>query len=128
MNIPSDRLYLKSHEWVKFEEGDVCLVGISDFAQAALGDIVFVNLPEAGDAVKAGERLTDVESVKAVADVFSPVGGTIEEVNAELEDAPELLNTAPYEAWIAKISGVTDRAELLDAAAYQAVCEQEGEA
>lgn len=127
MLIPQDLLYAKSHEWVKFLSDDVCLVGISDFAQAAMGDIVFVNLPQEGDEVTAGESLCDLESVKAVADVYSPVTGTIEEANAALDDQSDLLNSAPYEAWIAKISGVTDKSELMDAEAYAAFCEAEGE-
>ncbi len=124
--FPSDLLYAKSHEWVKFTGEDTALIGITDFAQASLGDIVFVNLPEEGTEVVAGENATDVESVKAVADIISPVTGTISRANAELEGAPEAVNERPYEAWIFEVSGITDREELLDAAAYEAFCEEEG--
>ena len=120
MNIKENCKYTKSHEWVEFLEDGSARVGLSDYAQQELGDLVFVNLPEAGDAVTAGEALGDVESVKAVSDVYSPVTGTVAEVNSELEDEPQKLNEAPYEAWIAKISDITDFEELLDAAAYEA--------
>ena len=126
MNIPTELRYAKSHEWLKEEDG-VCTVGLTDFAQDSLGDIVFVNLPQAGDSVTAGEPLCDLESVKAVADVYAPVSGVIEEANQELDEACELINSAPYEAWIARISGVTSRDGLMDAAAYKAHCEAEAQ-
>ena len=125
MNYPIDLKYTKSHEWVKFE-GDVAVVGISDFAQDALGDVVFVNLPQVGDEVVAGESFGDVESVKAVSDLISPVSGTVLEVNEELDDSPENLNSDPYGAWIIKVENVTDEEELLDSAAYEAFCAEEG--
>ena len=125
MNIPAELKYSKSHEWVRMD-GEIAVVGISDFAQDALGDVVFINLPTEGDAVTAGESFGDVESVKAVSDVMSPVSGKIAEINEELDDAPELLNSDPYGAWIIKVSPVTDTEELLDAAAYEAHCAQEG--
>lgn len=106
--------------------GDVAVIGISDFAQDALGDVVFINLPAEGDSVTAGESFGDVESVKAVSDVVCPVSGTICEVNEALADAPETLNSDPYGAWIIKVSPVTDTEALLDAAAYEAHCAQEG--
>ena len=112
--------YTKSHEWVKEEDG-VCVVGLTDYAQSALGDLVFVNLPEEGDAVTAGEAFSDVESVKAVSDVFSPVTGEVCAVNEELLDNPALINEAPYDAWMIKVNNVTGSEELLDAAAYEAV-------
>ena len=124
MNYPNDLLYSKSHEWVKEEDG-VCVIGISDFAQDALGDVVFVNLPEVGDEVTAGEAFGDVESVKAVSDLISPVTGTVCAVNEELIDAPEMLNQDCYGAWIIKVENVTDKEELLDAAAYEAHCAEE---
>lgn len=127
MLIPEDLYYAKSHEWVRFLSDDTCLVGISDFAQAAMGDIVFINLPQAGEAAVAGEPLCDLESVKTVADVYCPVSGTIEAVNQELDEKSELLNTAPYEAWIARISGVAGREGLMDAKAYKAHCEAEAD-
>ena len=125
MNFPSELKYTKDHEWLKME-GDVAVVGITDFAQNALGDIVFINLPQEGDAVTAGESFGDVESVKAVSDVMSPVSGTISAVNTDLEDAPENLNSDPYGSWIIKIEGISDTEDLMDAAAYEAFCAEEG--
>ena len=125
MNYPVDLKYTKSHEWVKFEDG-IAVVGISDFAQDALGDVVFVNLPQVGDEVTAGESFGDVESVKAVSDLICPVSGTVLEVNEELEDSPENLNEDPYGAWIIKVENVSGEEELLDAAAYEAFCAEEG--
>ena len=119
MTIKPELQYSKDHEWVKEEDG-LFVIGISDFAQDALGDLVFVNLPEVGDAVTAGEAFGDVESVKAVSDLLSPVSGTVAEINEELLDAPEKLNEDPYGAWIIKVSDVTATEELLDAAAYEA--------
>ena len=124
MNFPAELKYSKDHEWVKFE-GDTAIIGISDFAQDALGDVVFVNLPGEGDEATAGEAFGDVESVKAVSDLVSPVSGTIVAVNEELNDAPETLNADPYGAWIIKVEGVTAQEELLDAAAYEAFCAEE---
>jgi len=124
MNFPTDLKYSKSHEWVKME-GDVAVIGISDFAQDALGDVVFVNLPAVGDAVTAGDAFGDIESVKAVSDLVSPVSGEIVEVNEALADAPEVFNSDPYGSWVIKVSGITDTEELLDAAAYEAFCAEE---
>ena len=125
MNIPVNLKYAASHEWVEYIGDSKVRVGISDYAQKAMGDLVFINMPQVGDAVIAGEPLCDVESVKAVEDVYCPVSGQITAVNEELMDHPELINEQPYDAWIAEISGVTDDDELLDAAAYQTVCEEE---
>lgn len=125
MNYPAELKYSKDHEWVRFE-GDTAFIGISDFAQDALGDVVFINLPGEGDEAVAGETFGDVESVKAVSDLVSPVSGTITAVNEVLADAPETLNADPYGAWIIKVEGVTATEELLDAAAYEAFCQQEG--
>ena len=119
-NIPADLKYTKSHEWVKEEDG-LYVIGLTDYAQSALGDIVFINLPEAGDDVTAGETFSDVESVKAVSDVFSPVTGTVAAVNEALLDNPALVNEDPYGAWMIKVENVSDTEELLDAAAYEAV-------
>ena len=124
MLYPTDLKYSKSHEWVKMEDG-VAVIGISDFAQDALGDVVFVNLPGEGDDVTCGEAFGDVESVKAVSDVMSPVTGVIAEVNEELDDSPELLNSDPYEAWIMKIEHITDFSELLSAEEYEAFTKEE---
>ena len=125
MNYPAELKYSKDHEWVRFE-GDTAVIGISDFAQDALGDVVFINLPGEGDEAVAGETFGDVESVKAVSDLVSPVSGTITAVNEALADAPETLNADPYGAWIIKVEGVTATEDLLDAAAYEAFCQQEG--
>ncbi len=126
MNFPADMKYTKSHEWIKMD-GEVAIIGISDFAQDALGDVVFINLPGEGDDVTAGENFGDVESVKAVSELMSPVSGTICEVNEELMDSPELVNDDPYEAWIIKVENVTEELEgLMDAKTYEAFCAEEG--
>lgn len=126
MNFPADLRYAKSHEWVR-QEGDTYVIGLTDFAQDELGDIVFVNLPQEGDAVSAGEAFSDVESVKAVSDVLSPVSGTVVAVNEELMDDPAKVNSDPYGAWFIKVENVSDVEELLDAAAYEAHCAAEKE-
>lgn len=120
MSYPEDLKYAKSHEWVKMLDEKTALVGLSDYAQDALGDLVFVNLPEAGDEVDEGEPFADVESVKAVSDVYSPVTGTVQEVNEGLLDAPESINEAPYEAWFIKVENITGTVELMSAAEYEA--------
>ena len=124
MLFPAEMKYSKDHEWMKEEDG-VVVIGISDFAQDALGDVVFVNLPGEGDEVTAGEAFGDVESVKAVSDLVSPVSGTVCAVNEDLLDEPEQLNKAPYDAWLIKVENVSDTEELLDAVAYEAFCAQE---
>lgn len=123
-NIPAELKYSASHEWVKEEDG-VFVIGLTDYAQSALGDIVFINLPEEGDEVTAGESFADVESVKAVSDVFSPVTGTICAVNEELLDDPAQVNEDPYGAWLIKVENVTATEDLLDAEGYAAVVEAE---
>ena len=120
MNFPNDLMYTKSHEWIKLQEDGTALVGLSDYAQDALGDLVFVNLPEAGDEVSAGEPFADVESVKAVSDVYSPLTGVVDAINDNLLDTPEAINEAPYDAWFIKVSDITDKEELMDAGAYEA--------
>ena len=125
MNFPAELKYTKDHEWMVME-GDIAVIGISDFAQDALGDVVFINLPEVGDTVTAGESFCDVESVKAVSDVNSPVTGVIVAVNEDLADSPENLNSDPYGSWIIKVEQITETEELLDAAAYEAFCAEEG--
>ena len=126
MNYPTELKYTASHEWLR-EEGELTVIGITDFAQDSLGDIVFINLPEPGDAVTAGESFADIESVKAVSDVFSPVTAVVEEINEELADAPEQINSDPYESWIIKVrtADITEYEELLDAEAYEAKCAEE---
>ena len=125
MNIPAELSYTKSHEWLRVD-GEVSVVGLNDFAQDSLGDIVFVNLPQPGDPVTAGEPFGDVESVKAVSDVISPVSGVVKAVNEELLDNPALVNEDPYGAWFIQVEDVTGQEELLDAAAYEAHCAEEG--
>ena len=122
MNYPTNLQYSKSHEWV-MTDGAVAVVGISDFAQDALGDVVFVNLPQEGDTVTAGEPFGDVESVKAVSDLISPLSGTVCAVNEELLDAPEMLNSDPSGAWIIKVENVSGSEELLSASDYETFCE-----
>ena len=124
MNFPAELKYSRDHEWVKMIDETTALIGISDFAQSELGDLVFVNLPVVGDEVTAGEAACDVESVKAVSDIVSPVSGVVAEVNTELEDSPEMLNEDPYGAWIFKVENITDFEELLDAEAYEAMTKE----
>lgn len=119
MNIMDGLLYSKTHEWAKVE-GDRVRIGLSDFAQHEMGDIVFVNLPEEGDSIVAGEAFTDIESVKAVSDVYAPVSGRIVAVNEELADDPALINSDCYEAWIVEVEDAEGLDELMDAEAYKA--------
>lgn len=125
-NIQNELKYSKTHEWVKDEDG-LTVIGLSDFAQEELGDIVFINLPMEGDGVAAGEAFADVESVKAVSDVYSPVTGTVAEINEELIDNPALVNEAPYDAWFIKVADVEDSEDLLEAEEYASFCESEKE-
>ena len=125
MNIPAELRYTRSHEWVRQLEGNVVEIGLTDHAQDALGDLVFVNLPQVDDPVAAGETLADVESVKAVSDVYSPVSGRVVEVNEELLDAPQRINEAPYEAWMARIELSAEPEGLLDAQEYAKALEEE---
>ncbi|MDD2221589.1 MAG: glycine cleavage system protein GcvH [Clostridia bacterium] len=118
-------LYAKSHEWIKKNDDGTALIGISDFAQNALGSLVFVNLPEVDDEITAGEPFADVESVKAVSDVYSPVSGVVLEVNEELLDAPEKINDDALGAWFIKVGELADEVELFDEAAYAAICAEE---
>ena len=118
MAVQKGLLYTKDHEWVK-EEGGEYVVGITDYAQSELGDLVFVNLPEEGDSVTKGESFSDVESVKAVSDVISPLTGVVSAINEAVLDAPESINSSPYEAWFVKVKDVTDKEELLPAEEYE---------
>ena len=122
MEFREGLLYSEDHEWV-LVEGDVALVWITDYAQNEMGDLVFVNLPEEGDEMVAGEAFADVESVKAVSDVLSPVDGTVAEINEELLDSPEKINEGAFDAWFVKVSGFSGEGELMDAAAYKAYVE-----
>ena len=124
MDIPAELKYSTDHEWVRMD-GDVAVIGVSDFAQDALGDLVFINLPEVGDAVTAGDAFGDVESVKAVSDLLSPVTGTVCEINEELLDAPEKINEDPYGAWMIKVENIEATEDLMDAAAYEEHCAAE---
>lgn len=126
MQIPENLQYTETHEWVAVE-GDVATVGLTDFAQSEMGDIVYIELPEVGDEVEAGESFTDIESVKAVAEVNSPVSGEVTEANEELLDAPERINEAPYDAWIIRVELGELGEDLMDAAAYAEFCESEKE-
>lgn len=125
-NILDGLKYSKTHEWVSDDDGLVS-IGLTDFAQEELGDIVFVNLPEEGDSVVAGEAFADVESVKAVSDVYSPVTGVVAQINEELLDNPALINEAPYDAWFIKVSDVEDTEDLLTAGEYADFCKSEKE-
>lgn len=122
MNVPDDRRYSEDHEWVLVLDGRI-RVGITDYAQDALGDVVFVELPAVGDQVERGQGIAEVESTKSVGDVYSPVTGTVVAVNEELVDRPELVNEDPYgAAWFVELEGDLSAVdELLDAAGYQAV-------
>ena len=121
---PKELKYSKSHEWVRYD-GDDAYIGITDYAQHSLGDLVFLNLPEVDDAVTAGEAFGDLESVKAVSDVISPVSGVVTEINEDLLDAPEEINNEPYEAWFIKVTDITETEELLDADAYDQFVQEE---
>lgn len=120
---PNDRLYAKSHEWVRKLDDGVVEIGISDYAQESLGDVVYVELPEVGDATNAGDECCAVESVKAASDIYAPVTGEIVAVNENLDDSPELLNESPYaEGWMFRIKAtdLTELDKLLSAEAYTA--------
>lgn len=125
MNYPAELNYSKSHEWVKMD-GDTAVIGISDFAQNALGDVVFVNLPQEGDSVSVGEAFGDVESVKTVSDLICPVSGVVCAVNADLLDAPEKLNSDPYGTWLIQVKELNEQEELISANEYEALCRVEG--
>lgn len=125
MNVPDDLRYSTDHEWVR-RDGNKIRIGITDYAQDALGDVVFVQVPDVGDEVAAGAGISEVESTKSVSDLYAPVAGTIVEVNAELDDAPERLNTDPYgEGWICIIEVAGDAVldHLLDADGYRKLIE-----
>lgn len=120
MAYPDDRKYTKDHEWVRLS-GDTAEVGITDFAQQQLGDVVFVELPEVGSRVTAGQSFGSIESVKAVSELFAPVGGEVVEVNDAVKDHPEAVNKDPHAAWMIKVRMASpgDAAGLLDSAQYQ---------
>ena len=124
MSYPADLKYTASHEWVR-TEGDLVVIGVSWFAQDSMGDVVHVELPEVGDSVDAGETACEIESVKAVSDVYSPVTGEVVEINEALEDAPETVNSEPYAGgWLFKVRAEDggSATDLLDAEAYKTHC------
>lgn len=125
MNFPKELKYSKTHEWVKFIDENTALIGISDFAQDELGGIVFANLPAVGDTVTEGNSFAELESVKAVSDVYSPLSGTIVEVNEEILDTLELINSDPYDAWLIKVEDIADTEGLMDAETYEEFIENE---
>ena len=124
MIFPKELKYSKTHEWLKMEDG-VAVIGLTDYAQDELGDIVFINLPEEGDSFDVDGVFADVESVKAVSDINSPVGGSVTEINEELLDAPEKINEAPYEAWLVKMEVSEEADDLMSAEEYEAFIESE---
>ena len=115
MRNPKNLMYTESHEWVELLDDGTAYVGLDEYAQSELGELVFVNLPEVGDEVTAGEAFGDVESVKAVSDVFSPVTGTVAEINEDVLDNPGLINEDAYDAWLIKVEDVSEQGELIDA-------------
>ena len=121
---PKELKYSKSHEWVRYD-GDDVVIGISDYAQESLGDLVFVNLPEVDDELTVGEALGDVESVKAVSDIISPVSGKVTEINEALLDSPEMINEDPYDAWFVKGTDVQETEDLLSADEYDEFVKEE---
>ena len=127
MDFPDELKYTEEHEWILVED-DIVTIGITDFAQDQLGDVVFVELPDVGDQLDAGKPLGVVESVKAVSDVYSPVTGEVVEVNTDLPDEPEMLNTSPYDdGWMIKVklADPSELDDLMDATSYQDFIEQD---
>lgn len=122
MEYPDDRRYTKDHEWIRIA-GDTAEIGITDYAQQQLGDVVYVELPEAGASVSGGQSFGSIESVKAVSELFAPVSGTVIDVNSNLKDHPEVVNKDPHSAWMIKVrlSNPADTGTLLDAVEYQAL-------
>lgn len=126
-NIPADLRYAASHEWARLEADGSVTVGISDHAQEALGDVVFVELPQVGAELAAGQEAGVVESVKAASDIYAPISGTVLAVNEALTDSPEQVNSEPYASWFFKLqpSDASELNKLLDAAGYTAACSTE---
>ena len=122
MTLQNDRKYTSSHEWLLDLGNGSYRVGLSDFAQSSLGEIVFIDLPQPGDTVTAEASLGDVESVKAVSEVLSPISGTVTATNEALSSAPETINADPYGAWLIEVNNATAFAELMDASSYEAFC------
>lgn len=129
MAVPNDLYYAKTHEWLRIDE-NIATVGITDFAQSQLSDITFVELPDVGREIEAGDEVAVVESVKAASDIYAPVAGTIVEVNGDLEDSPDLINASPYDAgWLFKIElrKEEDVDNLMSAEEYAELCDEDGE-
>ena len=126
MKVPENLLYTKTHEWVKTLPNGNVQVGLTDHAQHAMGELVYVSLPEPGDSVAIGEAFSDVESVKTASDVFSPVDGVVVSVNGQLADEPQAINKAPYETWLAEFGSIGAKEELLSAQQYEQLIQAEG--
>ena len=124
--VPENLNYAKTHEWVDFLNDTTARIGISDFAQHELGDLVFINLPEAGDTVTAGDAFGDVESVKAVSDIISPVSGVISAVNQDVLEKPEGINENPYGSWFIEVEDISEKSDLMISSEYEEFCEKEG--
>ncbi len=118
-------LFTATHEWVEFLDDTTARVGLTDYAQSELGDLVFINLPEVGDEVTVGESFSDVESVKAVSSVYSPVTATVKEVNEDLLDSPELINQDAFEAWLIVVEDISDKEKLLTKEEYDSLIREE---
>ena len=121
MNFPADIKYTKSHEWIRDKGNGLYEIGLSDYAQNELGDIVYVNLPQSGDELKAGASFADIESVKAVSDILSPLNGTVKEVNEDVISAPDLINKAPYSSWFILAEGTISEGILLSSKEYEEI-------
>ena len=122
MSIPESLLFTKSHEWI-LQEGEIVKIGLSDFAQSALGDIVFIELPESGTEVIMTESFADIESVKSASEIYAPVSGVIQSVNQSIVDSPEKINEDPYTSWLIEVEAITDTCELMTFDEYQQYCE-----
>lgn len=129
MNVPDNLKYYKEHDWVRLEADGMAVVGITEFAAESLGDIVFIELPEPGTEINQFNKLGEIESVKAVSDLYTPIGGRVVEINQEVTDAPETVNDSPYEAgWLVKIepSDAGEMGNLMSPAEYEALLAAEG--
>ena len=127
MTVPNELMYTRDHEWIR-TEGDTAVVGITHYAQDQIGEGVFVELPDTGTGVEAGDELGTLESVKAVSEFLAPIAGEVVDVNGRLEDEPNLVNGDPYgDGWLVKMKGSTDGVDLLDAAGYQEFLDQESD-
>ncbi|MDR0834978.1 MAG: glycine cleavage system protein GcvH [Tannerella sp.] len=122
MNAPANLLYAKTHEWVELINDTTARIGISDFAQHELGDLVFINLPEPGDPITAGQAFGDVESVKAVSDIISPLTGVVSAINEELLNSPEKINEDPYGSWFIEVENISEKDALMTVAEYEKYC------